>query len=95
MAPLVWLVTGCSSGFGLEFVHSILARGDRIIATARNIAKISALADLGAHVLELDVTSDQEHLNGIMKKALAVYDHIDVLVNNAGYTELGTLEDVS
>lgn len=95
MAPLVWLVTGCSSGFGLEFVHSILARGDKVIATARNIAKISALTGMGAHLLELDVTADQEHLDGVMKEALAVCNRIDVLVNNAGYIELGTMEDVS
>lgn len=95
MAPLVWLVTGCSSGFGLEFVNSILARGDKIIATARDITKISTFTDMGAHVLELDVTANQEHLNSVMKEALAFYNRIDVLVNNAGYTEFGTVEDVS
>lgn len=95
MAPLVWLVTGCSSGFGQAFVHGVLARGDKIIATARNISKLSALTAMGAYVLQLDVTADQKDLDNSMKEALAVYGHIDVLVNNAGYTEFGTVEDVT
>jgi NADP-dependent 3-hydroxy acid dehydrogenase YdfG len=95
MPQLVWLVTGCSSGFGKEFVHGILARGDKVIATARNVSKLSSLSAIGAHVLQLDITSDQEQLDSSMKEALAVYGHIDVLVNNAAYVQLGTLEDVA
>ncbi|RDW88418.1 hypothetical protein BP6252_00450 [Coleophoma cylindrospora] len=94
MTQLVWLVTGCSSGFGEAFVHSILARGDKIIATARNVSKLEPLKAIGAQILQLDITASQEQLDSCMKEALAIYGHIDVLVNNAGYTLLGTIEEL-
>ncbi|RDW92275.1 putative oxidoreductase YusZ [Coleophoma crateriformis] len=94
MTQLVWLVTGCSSGFGEAFVHSILARGDKIIATARNVSKLESLRAIGAQILQLDITASQEQLDNCVKDALAIYGHIDVLVNNAGYTELGTIVEM-
>lgn len=80
MAPLVWLVTGCSTGIGLELVHSILARGDRVIATARSLSKIEYLKEAGAHVLRLDVTEEQVKIDDVAKEAIAVYGGVDVLV---------------
>ena len=60
---LVWLVTGTSSGFGTQFVQSILGRGDRVIATARSVEKIRHLeAAEGATVLRLDLTDSQESI---------------------------------
>ncbi|KAF4450150.1 hypothetical protein F53441_6668 [Fusarium austroafricanum] len=95
MSQLVWLVTGCSSGFGLEFVRQILSRGDKVIATARNSARIEALANEGAAILELDVTHSQSAVDQAMNHAITIYGHIDVLVNNAGYVAAGSLEDLS
>ncbi|GFF27394.1 uncharacterized oxidoreductase YusZ, partial [Aspergillus udagawae] len=95
MSPLVWLVTGCSSGFGRVFVEQILARGDRVIATARRAESIEDLSSGGPAVLQLDVTSDQDNLNQTMAKAIAIYGHIDVLVNNAAYVAVGAWENVS
>ncbi|KAL3461783.1 hypothetical protein BJX64DRAFT_299965 [Aspergillus heterothallicus] len=92
---LVWLITGTSSGFGSEFVKQALARGDKVIATARNTDKISHLRDLGAQVLELDVTSPQSELNARAAVAVAVFGRVDVLVNNAAFTQFGFLEDMS
>lgn len=57
--PLVWLITGASSGFGRQFVHSVLARGDKAIATARDVEKIRDLEAVGAKVLALDLTDDE------------------------------------
>jgi NADP-dependent 3-hydroxy acid dehydrogenase YdfG len=58
MPQLVWLITSCSSGFGLQFVHSILARGDLVIATARTLSKITQFSSLpDITILELDTTS--------------------------------------
>jgi NADP-dependent 3-hydroxy acid dehydrogenase YdfG len=94
MSQLVWLVTGCSSGFGSEFVHQILSRGDKIIATARNSARIEPLASQGAAVLELDVTNSQDKIDQTIAKAIAIYGHIDVLVNNAGFVAAGSWEDL-
>lgn len=94
MSQLVWLVTGCSSGFGSEFVRQILSRGDKIIATARNSARIEPLASQGAAVLELDVTDSQDNIDQTIAEAIAIYGHIDVLINNAGFVAAGSWEDL-
>lgn len=94
MAPLVWLVTGCSSGFGRAFVDEILGRGDKVIATARRTESLEDLKKTGAAVLQLDVTWDQRRINEAMSEAIGVYGHIDVLVNNAAYVLGGAWEDL-
>ncbi|KAK0283740.1 hypothetical protein LTR35_006199 [Friedmanniomyces endolithicus] len=63
MPQIVWLITGCSSGFGEQFVHSILARGDKVIGTARNLDKLLRLVDAGVQVLQLDITNGQTSIN--------------------------------
>jgi NADP-dependent 3-hydroxy acid dehydrogenase YdfG len=93
--PLTWFITGTSSGFGEIFVHKILARGDRVIATARSVSKIQHLKEAGAAIIEFDVTAPQSVLDAKATEALAIYGGVDVLVNNAAYLELGTLEDTS
>lgn len=90
----VWIITGTSSGFGSEFVKQALARGDKVIATARTVSKIAHLQDVGAAVLSLDVTASQADLNKKAAEAIAIYGQVDVLVNNAAYTQFGTLEDL-
>ncbi|KAF5006346.1 hypothetical protein FDECE_7274 [Fusarium decemcellulare] len=95
MAPLVWLVTGCSSGFGRIFAQQILSRGDFVIATARRLETLDDLAKAGAAVLQLDVTQDPNTISDIVNKALGIYGHIDVLVNNAAYILGGAWEDLS
>lgn len=92
--PLVWLITGTSSGFGHELVTQALARGDKVIATARNISKISHLKQLGAEIMTLDVTSPQAELNTKAAEAISLFGKVDVLVNNAAYTQFGFLEDM-
>lgn len=95
MSPLVWLVTGASSGFGLHFVESILAKGDKVIATARGDAsRLDNLKAQGAAVLQLDVTSPQSVLDATINEAIKIYGHIDVLLNNAGYIEAGLFEEL-
>ena len=95
MAPLVWLITGCSSGFGEELTKSALSRGDKVIATGRGSTdRLKHLQDLGAATLELDVCRPQATLDSKIQDALAIYGDIDVLVNNAGYIEAGLLEDI-
>lgn len=95
MAPLVWLVTGCSSGFGLDFVNEILSRGDKVIATARRLESLEDLKKTGAAVLQLDVTWDQERINETFKSAIQIYGQLDVLINNAAYVLGGAWEDLS
>ncbi|KAJ5360459.1 Glucose/ribitol dehydrogenase [Penicillium concentricum] len=95
-SPRVWFITGCSSGFGKIFVSAILAWGDRVIATARDISTLSDFAHCdNVKLLELDITDSQGSLNETVSKAIVMFGHIDVLVNNAGYVLSGVLEELS
>lgn len=93
MSPQVWLITGTSSGLGTEFVRAAVARGDKVIATARNVDTIAHLQEIGAVTMQLDVTAPQDELNRKAQEAISAYGKIDVLVNNAGYTQFGTVEE--
>ena len=91
----VWLITGCSTGFGRCLAEAVLSRGWRAVVTARDPGK---LQDLCAGKLEqvltlpLDVT-DRAQVEDVVKKAEQHFGRIDVLVNNAGYGYLGAVEE--
>ncbi len=93
----VWLITGCSKGLGRALAAAVLAKGDRVVATARNVG---ALKGLGAAAtdrvmhLAMDVNVEAEVRTTVIK-ALAAFGRIDVLVNNAGYGLAGAIEEVS
>ncbi len=74
------------SGFGRDLVVAALKHGDKVIATARgrSVSKLAELKDLGADVLELDVTAPLDKLQEIAKQAYDIHGKIDVVVNNAG-----------
>jgi NAD(P)-dependent dehydrogenase (short-subunit alcohol dehydrogenase family) len=94
MTQFIWLVTGCSSGIGEAFIYEILARGDKVIATARNAsARLGHLKDSGAAILDLDVTASESELSAKVAEAIQIYGNIDVLVNNAGIFEWGLIEE--
>ncbi|KAH8652657.1 oxidoreductase,short chain dehydrogenase-like protein [Tricladium varicosporioides] len=95
MVSLIWLITGSTSGFGEEFVKKLLAKGDKVIATARNTSKISHLQEAGAAILKLDLLDDQDDFDKLAEAAIDIYGGVDVLVNNAGYSHFGTVEDDS
>ncbi|EEY23689.1 serine 3-dehydrogenase [Verticillium alfalfae VaMs.102] len=92
----VWLITGCSSGFGQQIALAALARGDTVVATARNPRTLTDLASKGAIVERLDVTDTDENLaasvNGFLSKTGG---KLDILVNNAGYILSGGVEECS
>jgi NAD(P)-dependent dehydrogenase (short-subunit alcohol dehydrogenase family) len=93
----VWLITGCSTGFGRELVLAALAAGDRVMATARRPETLVDLAGLsGGRVstAALDVT-DPASIDAAVKATIAVFGRIDVLVNNAGSMVMGAVEEVS
>jgi len=94
MAQSIWLITGCTSGFGEQFVHDILSRGDKAIATGRSLSRLSHLEAAGAATLQLDITETQQSIRDTIAKAISVYGRIDVLVNNASYISIGTWEDL-
>jgi len=93
MPQLRWLVTGCSSGLGEEFVRRILARGDKVIASTRgDVSRLSSLQEAGAETISLDVTTAASDINAVVNKILEG-GPIDVLVNNAGYIEAAVAEE--
>jgi NADP-dependent 3-hydroxy acid dehydrogenase YdfG len=95
MAPKVYLITGCSSGFGEIFVKQILAHGDKVIATARNSSRLSKLQEIGASVIDLDVTWAPEKIQAAIDAAIKIYGHVDILINNAGYVLAGIFEETT
>jgi len=89
----VWLITGCSTGFGHELAKQVLGLGYRTVVTARNPAQVGALAALGdALVLQLDVT-DRGQIAAAVAAAEAHFGRIDVLVNNAGIGYFAAIEE--
>jgi NAD(P)-dependent dehydrogenase (short-subunit alcohol dehydrogenase family) len=89
----VWLVTGSSSGFGRAIVDAALARGDRVVATARHTESLTELAGERVLLVSLDVTR-REQVEAAVAAALERFGRIDVLVNNAGYGSVGAVEEV-
>jgi NAD(P)-dependent dehydrogenase (short-subunit alcohol dehydrogenase family) len=91
----VWLITGASSGFGRAIAEAALDRGDRVVATARDPGQLSSLAaDDGVHVIALDVTDAEQRLSAV-DQAVRRFGRIDVLVNNAGRTQVGAVEETT
>ena len=91
--PPVWLITGCSTGFGHELALQALVRGFRTVVTARQPDEVKALADKGeALILKLDVT-DQGQIDAAIKAAEEKFGGIDVLVNNAGIGYFAAIEE--
>lgn len=91
----VWFVTGSSRGLGRELVEVALEAGDRVAATARNPERLQALLDTYGDAvlpLRLDVT-DYDAAERAVAEAKERFGHIDVVVNNAGYSDLGSFED--
>ena len=93
--PPVWFITGCSTGFGRELALQVLARGWRVVVTARDQARVADLAaDANGHALALalDVT-DSTQISAAVKAAQDHFGAIDVLVNNAGYGYQSSVEE--
>jgi NAD(P)-dependent dehydrogenase (short-subunit alcohol dehydrogenase family) len=93
----VWLVTGCSTGFGRALAEAVLQQGDYLLATARKPEQLGALVEQypeTAKAVRLDVTSPQD-IQAAVDTAIATFDRVDVLVNNAGHGLIAALEEVS
>ena len=95
--PQVWLVTGSSRGLGRRVVEAALERGDRVLATARRPDVLEGLA--AGHgdrlrTIAQDVTVPAQ-ATGAVRAALDAFGGLDVVVNNAGYAELASVEDMA
>jgi NAD(P)-dependent dehydrogenase (short-subunit alcohol dehydrogenase family) len=90
-----WFITGASSGFGSAFARYALDRGFNVVATARSIGKLNALAALAPdrvliHKLDVTIPGDAEQA---VKAAVGRFGRIDVVINNAGYGIVGAVEE--
>jgi NAD(P)-dependent dehydrogenase (short-subunit alcohol dehydrogenase family) len=92
----VWFVTGASKGLGLSLVKELLHEGYQVAATSRNANDL--INEIGKNenffALETDIVNEKSVENAI-SSALQKFGSIDVVVNNAGYGQLGTLEELS
>lgn len=92
----VWFITGSSRGFGREFALAALQRGDQVAATARDTTSLTDLVErFGDAVLplRLDVT-DRAQVFEAVATAKERFDRLDVVVNNAGYSLIGAVEEL-
>ncbi len=93
----VWFVTGSSRGLGRNFVEAALSRGDKVAATARTTAGLGELVSAYGEAvlaLELDVT-DKSAVFESVKRAREHFGRLDVIVNNAGYAQVGAIEELA
>lgn len=93
----IWFVTGAARGIGAETVKAALAAGDKVVATGRDADKVARAFDAGPErllALTLDVT-DPAQAETAATVAVERFGCIDVLVNNAGYGQLGIFEENS
>lgn len=96
-AGKVWFITGASTGFGRLLAEYLVTLGANVVATARrleSVADIEKSAPAQVLALSLDVTKPGD-VEAAVKDALARFEHIDVLVNNAGYGVTGAFEEVN
>ena len=98
---MVWFITGASRGLGRALAKAVLARGDRVVATARDLAELDDLTgpEHGGDQdpvlrLRLDVT-DTTEIEAAVEEAITREGRIDVLVNNAGRGFVGALEELT
>jgi len=93
----VWFITGTSSGFGRSLAEELIARGERVVATARDpraLDDLVALAPERVLATRLDVTRVAE-IESALQAAQERFGAVDVLVNNAGYSVVGAVEETS
>lgn len=97
MTPRTWLITGANSGFGREMTEQLLARGERVAGTVRDLASMADLqARYGAALwlAKLDVT-DTPAIREVVTQAFKALGTIDVVVSNAGYGLFGAAEEMT
>lgn len=94
MTVRTWLVTGATSGLGYALVEHILAQGDNVIASGRNIAdRLAKLECERLSLQELDIASGWDHVRTAIDKAWETSGGIDILVNNAGMSAMKSSEE--
>ncbi|MBA2937140.1 SDR family NAD(P)-dependent oxidoreductase [Paenibacillus sp. CGMCC 1.16610] len=93
----VWFITGSSRGFGRSLAEAVLAKGDQLVATARKPEQLADLAERYSsqiHIVQLDV-NNFEQAQVAIKAAFETFGRLDVLVNNAGYGNVSSIEETT
>lgn len=93
----VWFVTGASKGLGLTLVKKLIAEGYSVAATSRNISELQKVISAeNSEFLPLEVDLVNENsVSEAISKTVEKFGKLDVIVNNAGYGQLGTLEELT
>lgn len=92
----VWFVTGASKGLGLSLVNKLLQEGYQVTATSRNKNDILSKTGPNPNLLAMTVDiTDETAVKNALDETVSAFGKIDVVVNNAGYMLLGSLEEVS
>jgi NAD(P)-dependent dehydrogenase (short-subunit alcohol dehydrogenase family) len=90
----IWFITGSSRGLGRSLTEAVLANGDKVSATARNLAQLKELVEQYPNqilAVQLDVT-DNDQVRSAVEQTVKHFGRIDVLVNNAGFGTIGAAE---
>ncbi|MHA7683916.1 SDR family oxidoreductase [Cupriavidus sp. PET2-C1] len=92
-----WFVTGASKGVGQKLVRHLLAQGHRVAATSRTVGSLAqAVGDASDKFLPLEVDLTDDHsVHNAIERTVERFGSIDVIVNNAGYAQQGTVEALS
>jgi len=92
----IWLITGAGRGLGVDIARAVLATGDAVVATGRDAAKVESAVGRHENMLPvtLDVTRPRD-AHAAVEAAVARFERIDVLVNNAGNFFAGFFEELS
>lgn len=94
--PRIWLITGTSSGFGLELAKIVASKGDRVIATSRSPKPDGPLANIpGINIAQLDQNQPLDQIKAAIAAIVDKYGVPDIVFNNAAYIQNAILEEVS
>lgn len=94
MTNKVILITGASSGMGKITAEDLIKAGHSVYCVARRVDKMQDLAELGGHVLQMDVTNEAD-IERVVQQVINEQGRIDVLWNNAGYGLYGPVEELT
>lgn len=94
----IWLITGSSRGLGRALVEAVLESGNQVVATARKPEQLQDLVTQYGQdnvlAMALDVT-DNFQVQQVVQSALEKFGRLDIIVNNAGYADVASIEDMS
>lgn len=95
MNSKVIFITGCSSGIGFDAVFALKKRGHRVIASCRNSKDLAALLSKDIEAILLDMRETSSIQSAFAQLLIMTSGHLDVLINNAGFGQVGALEDIT